>query len=348
MKKKRASRADMNTAADIVRRTIRSYPQQLTEGFRAGAVVVSRRRAPQNVLLTGMGGSHLAAHIVDSCFPLSVPTVRSRTYDIPAWVDKKTLMVAVSYSGTTEETVAAFRAAHARHATLAAVAAGGTLLKDAKKFHAAALQLPSETNPSGQPRMALPMMFGTLLGFLHSSGLNTVSKRQVADAASHMGHSLKRWLGSNQGPRAAAQRFLQHELLFFGSPRAAGIAHAFQNQCNETAKQTAHWHEIPESNHHLLEGLTYPSVQKRPLAAILIHFPGDSAKIQKRFSVTEAVLKRNGVATVSLTPRTRLPLPAAMELLCWASVFSFELAMGHGEDPTSIPWVNYFKKKLMS
>ena len=60
-----------------------------------------------NVVLSGMGGSALAAVIAQTWPGLKVPFVVSRDYQIPGFVDSKTLFLASSYSGNTEESIAA-------------------------------------------------------------------------------------------------------------------------------------------------------------------------------------------------------------------------------------------------
>src|SRR5205085_2856995 len=73
----------------------------------AGLELPEDARNPANVLLLGMGGSaiggDLARDIVADTCP--VPFQVNRDYDLPAWVDRRTLVIASSYSGNTEETL---------------------------------------------------------------------------------------------------------------------------------------------------------------------------------------------------------------------------------------------------
>ena len=62
------------------------------------------------VVVAGMGGSALGAHVIKSVFKnqLKVPVEICNDYTLPNYVDEKTLVIASSYSGTTEETISAF------------------------------------------------------------------------------------------------------------------------------------------------------------------------------------------------------------------------------------------------
>ncbi|MFA6511772.1 MAG: SIS domain-containing protein [Patescibacteria group bacterium] len=335
-------------AAISVEETILSYPEQLTEGFRVGAAAAKKmKRTPKAVVFAGMGGSHLAAHIFDSVFGLPVPTTRVRNYTLPSWVDRTTLVVVLSYSGGTEEAVSALTDAKAKGAMTAAIAMGDALERLAKKQRTPFVALPVETNPSGQPRLGLPMMLGTLLGLFHGMGMSIITKGRVEKVTPLLRKKIRTWMRDRKkGPFGVAKKYAKHELLIFSSPRAAGVAHALQNQCNETGKVTAHWHEIPESNHHLLEGLKFPPVSKRPMLALMLPFSGDIAKIQKRMAVTKEVLTRNHIKVETVASDTKDVVLATAELLAWASTFSLGLALQHGVNPTTVPWVDYFKAQL--
>src|SRR4051794_36703123 len=67
-----------------------------------------------NVVYAAMGGSALAALLSQSWPGCGVPFEVCRRYDIPAYVSEKTLFIAASYSGNTEETLSALSAAQAR------------------------------------------------------------------------------------------------------------------------------------------------------------------------------------------------------------------------------------------
>src|SRR3990167_4493905 len=66
-------------------------------------------RGIENIVVAGMGGSGLNSHIFKSLFSaeLAFPFETVNGYQLPAYVSEKTLVVLSSFSGGTEETIAA-------------------------------------------------------------------------------------------------------------------------------------------------------------------------------------------------------------------------------------------------
>ena len=88
-------------------------------------------RGVRSVVILGMGGSAISGDLARTLGAdlASVPIEVVRGYRIPGYVDSNTLVLAISYSGETEETLAAFDAASERTASLIVVASGGGLLR---------------------------------------------------------------------------------------------------------------------------------------------------------------------------------------------------------------------------
>src|SRR5579871_535846 len=75
--------------------------QQLTSDFETPRIEGDF----ENIVYSGMGGSALAALLSRSWPGYKLPFEVVRQYDIPAYVSAKTLFIAASYSGNTEETL---------------------------------------------------------------------------------------------------------------------------------------------------------------------------------------------------------------------------------------------------
>src|SRR3989344_1373571 len=133
------------------------------------------------LLLTGMGGSGLGARLIESIYGLNLkfPLVRLNDYDLPAWVDEKTLVICSSFSGTTEETVENAKQAQARGAKWMAVSTGNTLIELAKKNNVPYYQIVPTYNPSNQPRMAVGYSLVGQLVMVSKTGLFNFSQKDV-------------------------------------------------------------------------------------------------------------------------------------------------------------------------
>src|SRR5690606_30754867 len=96
-----------------------------------------------NIVVAGMGGSALAAGMAVAYPSPKVPMVVSRQYGIPSFVNEYTLFVASSYSGNTEETLAALEEAEKKQAQIVVVAAGGKLEEIANQKNYPFMKIPS-------------------------------------------------------------------------------------------------------------------------------------------------------------------------------------------------------------
>lgn len=107
-------------------------------------------RLPASILVSGMGGSTLGAHVIQSVFRdvITIPFEISNDYHLPNHVGRDTLVILSSYSGTTEETLSAARDAIRRKARIVVMTNGGDLLALAKKHKLPCLLIDPVENPS--------------------------------------------------------------------------------------------------------------------------------------------------------------------------------------------------------
>ena len=122
-----------------------------------------------NIVLGGMGGSALAGGIAKDWIDFSVPFEVVRRYNLPVYVGDKTLFIASSYSGNTEETLNALTEAEQRGSKIAIIAAGGKLLEIAKEKKYPYVALPAHL----QPRMAVFDNLRALTALLEDFGQTT-------------------------------------------------------------------------------------------------------------------------------------------------------------------------------
>ena len=125
-----------------------------------------------------------------------------------------------------------------------------------------------------------------------------------------------------------------------------GVGNAIQNQTNENAKQISTFRVIPELNHHMMEGLKLPTIH-RDLAVFVFFFSKFySEKIKKRYHVTKDVVEQNKINTIWHELRGGTAIEQVFELLGFGSFMTMYLSALNEQDPTVIPYVDYFKKKL--
>jgi glucose/mannose-6-phosphate isomerase len=186
---KRIHELDAKDALGIAERE----PQQLAYDF---AVPTGLFTGVENVVYAGMGGSALAATLVRTWPTLRLPFELVRDYDIPSYVDGKTLFIASSYSGNTEETLSALQQAETQGAQIVVVASGGALRQVAEQKQFTFVPIP----PIDQPRYAVFYNFRALLEVLASADLLPTDFRlQLTQTVEFLNTSAKAWLPTGVG-----------------------------------------------------------------------------------------------------------------------------------------------------
>ncbi len=302
------------------------------------------------VVLAGMGGSALGAHIIQAACSqeLRVPLIIINDYRLPAWVGRRTLVILASYSGTTEETIAAWSAVKKAGAKVAVIAAGGNLGRIARSNKLPAYIFTPVENPSKQPRLGLGYAVFGLIGMLRKMGLLDVTPDAIAEALDIASRTVRRTdLRSHTSPLVKLTAALVGRAVYVvAAEHLVGAAHAVSNQLNETAKTVATYFAIPELNHHLMEGLGNPKQNVRRTTFLMLQSSLYSPRIQKRFRLTADVVQKNGARVLPLRLTARTRLAQAIEALVIGGSLTLGLGLRYHVNPAEIRWVNYFKNKL--
>ncbi|MDP3244640.1 MAG: SIS domain-containing protein [bacterium] len=289
----------------------------------------------KNIVAAGMGGSTLGAHIVKSVFEkeLKIPFEITNHYFLPAYVNKDSLVFLLSYSGNTEETLSAAQQATAKKAKVIVITNGGKLANLARKHNWPAYIFLPRHNPSGQPRLGVGYLLAGMIAFLNNLSLIKSPSPPLFERG-------------EAGAKKMAMALQNKEIILVGSEHLTGNLHAFANQINENAKQFACYFLLPEMNHHLMEGLSFPKENKNRLKFLFFESTLFHPRVMTRYSLTKEVLKKQNIQSLAWRPKTKTRLGQALEMLAFGGFISFYLAVLNKIDPSKIPWVDYFKKKL--
>ena len=303
-----------------------------------------------NLVVLGMGGSALGAHLIKSVFleDLKIPVEIVNGYEAPNFVNEKSLVVASSYSGSTEEIVSAVSDAKKKKAKIMVICSGGKLVDFAKQNKIPALVFTTNNNPCGSPRMGLGYSIFGQIALLASAGhikfsevknvLQTISKYNSLFGVDNLEakNPAKRLATSLQGK----------SIWYAGSEHLSGNAHIAANQINENAKRFGGYFIIPEMNHHLMEGTPYPESNQKDIKFVLLESQLYDKRVQKRYEITKQVLDNKKIEFASYQCQENKKLLQACEVLVLGSYVSFYSAMMQGIDPTAIPLVDFFKAQL--
>ena len=131
-----------------------------------------------------------------------------------------------------------------------------------------------------------------------------------------------------------------------GAEFLGGNLRAFRNQICENGKNFAAYLTLPELNHYAMEGLAYPTSNKKNLIFFFIDSEFYHPRVQARSELTKKVVAKNKISLVSYKLKGHSKLEQAFELLQLGSWISFYLAVLNNVSPAGNPWVDWFKKEL--
>lgn len=334
--------------------SVEEFPRQCEQAWEEvkAVVVPPEYQTAEYIVVAGMGGSGLGSWLIDSLFAdrLKVPFEVINNYILPACVNEKSLVVLSSYSGTTEEVLAAFDEACRRGARCLGIAAGGTLVDLMKERNVPHYLINPKHNPSGQPRAGVGYSIMGIVGMLTQTGLLTVSDEEIKKVINTLDGMNQRYalsvLAEKNLAKQMAQSLKEKIIVLVGAEHLAGSLCVFRNQLHETAKNFANFYLVPELNHHLMEGLSFPQNNSQTLAFLFFDSSLYSPKIGRRMTITKDVVTQNKIPVLSFECLAEDKLSQAFETIQFGSFVSFYLAMLNGVDPSIIPWVDYFKEQL--
>ena len=306
----------------------------------------------KNIVIVGMGGSALSGRIIRSLdqYILNVPLEVVTNYRLPNYVDKNSFVILSSYSGDTEETLSAGLDALHRRTKIFCITTGGKLLAFAKKNKLDYYQIDPTDNPSNQPRMGLGYSIIAVFAVLTRCGFINFTDHDVKDINSFLAGMTNQFLKETpleKNPaKILADKLRDRAVIFVSANHLNGTVHAVKNMINENSKTFAAAFDLPELDHHFLEGLSFPKSLKESLHFILINSDHYPIVIQSRLAITRQILTKHGFVSTVIKPESTHPTLQAFETLYFGSFLSFYLAMLYRIDPGPIPSVDYLKSQL--
>lgn len=324
-----------------MRSLITAFPKQMSEAWSIanGTPFEWANWSPKNVLILGMGGSGISGVIASKMLSSSatVPIMANSDYVVPAWVDAETLIVACSYSGNTEETLAALKSAAGRGATVAAVTSGGTLgaLCDEKDW-------PSIRIPGGEPpRSQFGLAFTSVMRILRSVNL-------VPDQLYESLGNVSATLTENQSlcierANAIADLVEGKSILLYADASQEGLLARWRQQLNENSKLLCSHHVFPEMNHNELVGWESGSEDD---VVIMIQTPEDHPRTRIRMEICADIFQNQGADVLVVEGDGDDEMTRFFDLIHVGDWLSLILAERSGVDPVDIRNIDHLKNSL--
>ncbi len=333
--------------------SIEALPDQLRQAWsETQKININLDKDVWNVVVAGMGGSGLGADLVKHLFKseLKIPVEVYNSYKLPGYAGENTLVVLSSYSGNTEEVLACAEQAKAVSAQILVITSGGKLAEIAQENDYPAYIIEPEYNPSGQPRMAIGYAVVGLMGLLNKAEIISVSDPEIEQAVEtviHTAHDCRVEKEAETNPaKTLAFNLVDRRPNFVGAEFITGALHVVRNQFHENAKTFAEYYQIPEINHHLMESLQLPHSNALDNIFLFINSKLYLERNQTRMELTQEAVEKQDIQTLAIHLQSADKLSQVFELITIMAYTNFYLAIMHKTDPSQIPMVDWFKKKL--
>ena len=238
-----------------------------------------------NILLCGLGGSGIGGMIISQLMKkdLKVPFVCVNDYDAPAFVSEKTLLIASSYSGNTEETIAALKQGMAVGAEICVITSGGELANMARENGWNHVIVPG----GEQPRAMLAYSLIQLIYLLHKYGLT--DDKYIKDL-----QKVVDLLDKNEELILSESKVLASKLhgampVIYADSSFGGVATRVKQQINENVKELCWDHVLPEMTHNELVGW---AGGKPHIAPVYLSTDYDHERTTYRWKISKEIISK--------------------------------------------------------
>ena len=233
----------------VMKEFVKSFPKHIDEAIKIGRSINLNTSITDidNIVISGQGGSSIGGVVVKNLLhdKISIPIFINRDYKIPSFVNNRTLFIASSYSGNTEETISALNTAKEKTPFIFCICSGGKILKVAQKHSFNYILIPSGGAPRGMLCYSIVQLLFVICQLSRFS-LENMTKELL---------SAKEYLIAEQTEIIKIGRqvssLISNKMPFiYAFPEFEGVAIRFKQQLNENSKRHACYNIIPEMNHN--------------------------------------------------------------------------------------------------
>jgi len=297
----------------------------------------------KNICMCGMGGSAMAGWLLKNLphAERKIPIQIIRNYDLPNWVDDQSLVICVSHSGDTQETLSAFDKAQKRTKNVLVVSTGGKLTKLAEKNKV--LSFKYET--PAEPRASLGYLLGAIFTLFKKLNLIESDLSQAVNFIKKTNSDFKPEIKCKENlAKNLAYCCLDRLPIVVSSGILTSVAWRWKTQINENANTLAFTEFLPEAMHNAVQGLDFPLNVQENLIYILLKNSFDSSELILQFKKLEKLLQQKNIRYETVEALGDDVWSQKLFSLILGDWVSFYLAMLNNVDPTPVKTIEILKK----
>jgi len=331
--------------------TLYSFPEQIEEALE----IIQHATIPKlynihHILFVGMGGSAISGDIIQAYLreKLSIPITVNRSYDLPKWANKYTLVIVQSYSGNTEETLSAFKQAHQKSCPIIAFSSGGKLKEYCLRRNTPFIEIPSGYAPRAATAY---LLFCGLLSLKYSGILQTQIDSDITEAIHELKEMRKNLHKDVPSPKNLAKNIA--EQIGENIPQIYGwgpyepIAKRWATQLNENSKLIARYDTVSECNHNDIVGWAgHPSASKHFTCILFRDTKLETIQMKTRLDFMKHLLQDVSLGVIEVEAHEKSRFAKMMHLMYLGDYVSCYAAVQRHVDPTPVTIISQLKESL--
>ncbi|MBL7100698.1 MAG: bifunctional phosphoglucose/phosphomannose isomerase [Nanoarchaeota archaeon] len=297
---------------------ILKFPDYMIKGYNLGKNFKIKGKVDK-VIVCGMGGSGVSGYILQD-YVKHLPVFVNQDYDIPEFINKKTLAVIISYSGNTEEVISAYEKIKKKTKKKFIISSGGILGKEKNIVKV----------PQGfPPRYSLPFLFFSMLSVLDNS---KIVKKDFD--LGEIYENLKSF--DHLDARNLARELIGYTPLIYAPQGYGSVAYRWQTQFNENSKVLAHCHVFPEHNHNEIE-----AVLSNKFKPVMLRDPEAHERVNQRMDSLSDIISAEQIHLKGASKLSKM-----FYGILFGDFASYYLALERGVDPGQQKRIDDLKEKL--
>jgi glucose/mannose-6-phosphate isomerase len=303
-----------------------------------------KRKKFSSVVFCGLGGSAISGDLLRDYLgdEIEIPFEVIRGYNIPSYVNEKTLIIISSYSGNTEETISCFNQALKKKSSIVIISSGGILTETAKKKKFPFIKIVE----GFQPRFALGLSFFSLLKVFQELGYIS-ENRNVKEISELWKRKGEEYSTENNFAIKIAEQLIGLIPVIYSSEFLSSTGYRFKCQLNENSKVHSFHNNIPEMNHNEIIGWELFKEKQFQVKVINLIDVDYHHQNKKRFQILNELIKSRKVDSLSINSSEKSKKVRIMDLIFLCDWITFYMAVLRGFDPSEIDFIYQMKKSLV-
>jgi len=293
-----------------------------------------------HIVFAGMGGSGTIGDIFSAILSkTSIHVTVVKGYHLPKTVNSNTLVITISVSGNTKETLSVLEAAKNMKCEIIAFSSGGEMKEVCSKNnieHRTVLEYHS-------PRSSLTSFLYTILKVLHST--LKIEKSDILDSIKELEIMGKKINSSNltkNNPALELTNWITGIPIIYYPFGLQSVATRFKNSLQENAKMHTFSEDIIESCHNGIVAWEKDSI----VQPIMLQGADDHFKTKERYHILEEYFKKNNINYYKIFSIKGNILSKSITLIFLNDYTTIYRAVLSKFDPTPVNSIDFIKKEI--